>query len=59
VRITGADFLVLAADWDATHQGPPQIMGQLFHVFESPNRFGAAAVLHTACVGVEAQPERD
>jgi hypothetical protein len=40
VRITGADFLVLAADWDATHQGPPQIMGLLFHVFESPNRFG-------------------
>jgi hypothetical protein len=40
VRITGADFLVLAADWDAKHQGPPELMGQLFHFFESPNRFG-------------------
>jgi hypothetical protein len=40
VRITGADFLVLAADWDAKHQSPPALMGQLFHFFESPNRFG-------------------
>jgi len=39
VRITGADFLVLAADWDAKHPGPPELMGQLFHLFESPNRF--------------------
>jgi hypothetical protein len=41
IRITGADFLVMAADWDAAHPGnPPQLMGQLFHRFESPNRFG-------------------
>jgi len=40
VRITGADFLVLAADWDAKHSAPPELMGQLFHLFESPNRFG-------------------
>ena len=41
VRITGADYLVLAADWDKNHPGsPPQLMGQLFHLFESPNRFG-------------------
>jgi len=40
IRITGADFLVLAADWDSKHNGPPQLMGQLFHFFESPNRFG-------------------
>jgi hypothetical protein len=40
-RITGADYLVLAADWNAKHpEGPPQLMGQLFHYFESPNRFG-------------------
>ena len=43
VRITGADFLVLAADWDAKHPGPPELMGQLFHLFESPNRFGLPA----------------
>jgi hypothetical protein len=41
MRITGADYLVIAADWDAKHPGePPQLMGQLLHLFESPNRFG-------------------
>jgi hypothetical protein len=40
-RLTGADYLVLAAPWNAANQGnPPQLMGQLFHFFESPNRFG-------------------
>jgi len=40
-RLTGADYLVLAAPWNAANQGnPPQLMGQLFHLFESPNRFG-------------------
>jgi hypothetical protein len=43
VRITGADYLVLAADWDAKKKGPPELMGQLFHLFESPNRFGLPA----------------
>jgi hypothetical protein len=43
MRITGADYLVLAADWDAKHSGPPELMGQLFHLFESPNRFGLPA----------------
>ena len=42
-RITGADYLVIAADWDAKHDTPPQLMGQLFHFFESPNRFGLPA----------------
>jgi hypothetical protein len=41
LRMIGADFLVLASAWDANHPGqPPQIMGQLMHLFESPNRFG-------------------
>lgn len=43
LRLTGADFLVLAADWDAKHPAPPQLEGQLFHLFESPNRFGLPA----------------
>jgi hypothetical protein len=45
VRLTGADFLVFAADWEAKHpnQGPPELEGQLFHFFESPNRFGLPA----------------
>jgi hypothetical protein len=40
LRITGADYLVLADAWNAKHAEPPQLMGQLFHLFESPNRFG-------------------
>jgi hypothetical protein len=39
MRITGADYLLLAADWDAKHpHDPPQLGGQLFHFFDSPNR---------------------
>lgn len=43
LRLTGADFLVIADQWNSTHSGPPQLMGQLFHLFESPNRFGLPA----------------
>jgi len=45
LRLIGADFLVLAEQWDKAHptDGPPQLMGQLFHYFESPNRFGLPA----------------
>jgi hypothetical protein len=42
LKLTGADFLVDAQQWDSdkTHTGPPELMGQLFHYFEAPNRFG-------------------
>lgn len=41
VRLIGADFLVFKADWDAEHPNEtPQLMGQLLHLFDSPNRFG-------------------
>jgi len=43
LRLIGADYLVLADAWNATHPAPPQLMGQLFHLFESPNRFGLPA----------------
>ena len=43
LRLIGADYLVFADAWNATHAGPPQLMGQLFHLFESPNRFGLPA----------------
>lgn len=42
-RLVGADFLVFKDVWDATHSSPPQLMGQLFHLFEAPNRFGLPA----------------
>jgi hypothetical protein len=40
VRMIGADYLVLADAWHATHEGTPQLGGQLLHYFEAPNRFG-------------------
>ena len=46
LNLTGADFLVDAEQWDKdkTHKpGPPELMGQLFHYFEAPNRFGLKA----------------
>ena len=39
-RLIGADYLVLADAWDKKGIGTPQLMGQLLHLFESPNRFG-------------------
>ena len=39
-KLIGADFLMLADQWNQTHSAPPELMGQLFHLFESPNRFG-------------------
>ena len=29
--------------WNSTHSEPPQLMGQLFQLFETPNRFGLPA----------------
>jgi len=40
LQLIGADFLVLADAWNAKHSSPPELMGQLFHLFEAPNRFG-------------------
>ncbi len=43
LRLIGADYLVLAETWDATHTSAPELMGQLFHRFDAPNRFGLPA----------------
>jgi len=40
LKLIGADYLVLADAWNAKHAAPPELMGQLFHLFEAPNRFG-------------------
>ena len=40
LKLVGADYLVFADAWHATHPAPPELMGQLLHLFESPNRFG-------------------
>jgi hypothetical protein len=45
LHLIGADYLILADPWEQAHpmQGAPQMMGQLFHYFEAPNRFGLPA----------------
>jgi len=34
---------LIADAWNAKHPTPPELMGQFFHLFESPNRFGLPA----------------
>jgi hypothetical protein len=46
LKLIGADYLVLAEAWDEKNESPPELMGQLFHLFEAPNRFGLPA-FHT------------
>lgn len=43
LKLIGADYLLLADAWNAKHSGPPELMGQLFHLFDTPNRFGLPA----------------
>jgi hypothetical protein len=40
LRLVGADYLVFAEAWHATNVDTPKLMGQLMHLFESPNRYG-------------------
>ena len=43
IRLTGADFIVFKSEWEANpkHKGEvPSLRGQLFHLFDAPNRFG-------------------
>jgi hypothetical protein len=44
LKLIGADYLVFAETWHKTHgAATPELMGQLLHLFESPNRFGLPA----------------
>ena len=44
LRLIGADYLVFAETWHKKHPAAtPELMGQLLHLFESPNRFGLPA----------------
>ncbi len=40
LHLVAADWLVPAELWHATNAAPPELEGQLFHLFDSPNRFG-------------------
>ena len=39
-RLIGADYLVLSEAWHANNAETPELMGQLLHLFQSPNRYG-------------------
>ncbi len=41
LQLVAAEFIVLAAQWDASHSdgAPPTLMGQVFHYNGSPNRY--------------------
>lgn len=38
-HLIGADYIIIAADWNKYNKAPPELMGQLFHLFDAPNRF--------------------
>jgi hypothetical protein len=38
-QLTGVEYVVLAEAWDANHEGPPMLMGQVFHYVPAPNRY--------------------
>jgi hypothetical protein len=40
MHLLGVEYLVMADAWDASHDGPPTLMGQLFNYVGSPNRYG-------------------
>ncbi len=43
LRLVGADYLVFKDGWHETNVDTPRLMGQLMHLFESPNRYGLPA----------------
>ena len=40
VRLVAVDYLVFKDAWEAANPATPKLMGQLFHLFDSPNRYG-------------------
>lgn len=42
-RLIGADYIVDAATWNATHSQAPELHGQIFHYYPAPNRYGLNA----------------
>lgn len=43
LRLVGVEFIVDAATWLASHDGPPVLEGQSFQLVNSPNRYALAA----------------
>jgi hypothetical protein len=43
LELVGVEYVVMAEAWDANHDTPPMLMGQLFNYVGSPNRYGLPA----------------
>lgn len=43
LKLVAVEFLVIAADWDATHSSPPELFGESYHLTAAPNRYGLPA----------------
>jgi hypothetical protein len=41
--LVGVEFIVLADQWNAAHETPPVLLGQVFNYNSSPNRYGIPA----------------
>ena len=39
LQLVGVEYVVLAEAWDAAHETPPSLMGQVFHYVSAPNRY--------------------
>lgn len=42
-RLVGVEYIVMADDWNAHHNAPPMLEGQVFQYNSSPNRYGLPA----------------
>ena len=43
MQLVAVEYVVIADAWNAKHQAPPVLMGQLFNYSSSPNRYGLPA----------------
>jgi len=40
LHLAAVEYVVVKADWDATHKAPPRLFGHTFNFTDAPNRFG-------------------
>jgi hypothetical protein len=39
LQLVGVEYVVIVEAWDANHEAPPSLMGQVFHYVGAPNRY--------------------
>jgi hypothetical protein len=40
LHLAAVEYIVVKADWDATHKAPPHLFGHTFNFTDAPNRYG-------------------